>query len=79
MPKYTFTNNETGEEKDYIMSYNDLEQFKEDNPNLTYKFVFPGTIGGISRDSGQLPEGFKDTLREMKKKHPHAKGISDII
>lgn len=79
MPTYTFVNIETGEEKDHIMSYNDLEEFKLSNPELKQKLVFPGTIGGISRDSGQLPEGFKDTLREMKKKHPSAKGISDHI
>ena len=36
-------------------------------------------IGGTSMDSGKLPEGFKDTLREMKKIHPHGKGADHLL
>jgi hypothetical protein len=36
-------------------------------------------IGGRSMDSGKLPEGFKDTLREMKKIHPHGKGADHLV
>jgi len=36
-------------------------------------------IGGTSMDSGKLPEGFKDTLREMKKKHPLSKGADHLL
>lgn len=79
MPTYTFTNLETGEEKNHIMSYNDLEQFKADNPSLKQKLIFPGSIGSTSMDSGKLPEGFKDNLREMAKKHPRANGIKHLI
>jgi hypothetical protein len=79
MPTYTFIDKETGVEKDHIMSYKDLEQFKLDNPNLKQKLVFPGSIGSISMDSGKLPEGFKDTLREMANKHPRANGIKHLI
>lgn len=79
MPVYTFVNIKTNEEKDHIMSYNDLEQFKADNPDLKHKFVFPGMIGAVSTDSGKLPEGFKDNLREMAKKHPHANGVKHLI
>ena len=79
MPTYTFIDKETGVEKDHIMSYKDLEQFKLDNPNLKQKLVFPGAIGSTSMDSGKLPEGFKDTLREMAKKHPGANGIKHLI
>jgi hypothetical protein len=79
MPTYTFINVETGEEKDHIMSYKALDQFKIDNPNLKQKLKFPGTIGATSIDSGKLPEGFKDNLREMAKKHPKATGITHLI
>ncbi len=79
MPVYTFVNIKTNEEKDHIMSYNDLEQFKADNPDLKHKLVFPGMIGAVSTDSGKLPEGFKDNLREMAKKHPHANGVKHLI
>ena len=36
-------------------------------------------IGGVSTSSGNLPEGFKDTLREMKKKHPLSTGVDNFI
>lgn len=79
MPSYTFIDNDTGEESIHIMSYKELDEFKLQNPNLQQKLVYAGMIGGVSRDSGKLPEGFKDRLREMKNKHPNAKGISDHI
>ena len=79
MPTYTFIDVETGEQTDHIMSYKDLDVFKENNPNLKQKLIFPGTIGAISTDSGKLPEGFKDKLREMANKHPKANGIKHLI
>jgi hypothetical protein len=79
MPKYTFVNTETNEEEDYIMSFSELESFKQNNPNLRHKMVFPGTISAVSTDSGKLPEGFKDKLREMSNKHPRANGIKHLI
>jgi hypothetical protein len=36
-------------------------------------------IGAVSTDSGKLPEGFKDKLREMQNKHPRANGIKHLI
>ena len=34
MPRYDFLNKETGEVKEYTMSYTELDKFKEDNPDL---------------------------------------------
>jgi hypothetical protein len=79
MPTYTFTNTETGEDQNYSMPFAELEQFKANNPNLKQKLVFPGSIGSTSMDSGKLPEGFKDKLREIQKKHPRANGIKHLI
>jgi hypothetical protein len=79
MPTYTFIDTKTGVETDHIMSFKDLDQFKLDNPDLKQKLIFPGTVGALSTDSGKLPEGFKDNLREMAKKHPHANGIKHLI
>ncbi len=79
MPTYTFINKDTNEEHDVTMRMSELDEYKENNPGLKQKLMINILYGGTTRDSGKLPEGFKDKLREMKNKHPHAKGISDHI
>jgi hypothetical protein len=38
MPTYDFLNSKTGEVEVHIMSYKDLDKFKEDNPHLGRHF-----------------------------------------
>lgn len=78
MPTYNFIN-EQGEIEEHIVKISELDNFKKDNPHLKQALSTPKQIGGISTDSGRLPEGFKDRLREMKAKHPGANGISHLI
>lgn len=79
MPTYSFIHNETGKEEIHYLKMSELDEFKENNPQLKQKLTTGTIIGGVSTSSGSLPEGFKDTLREMKKKHPHASGINHLI
>lgn len=79
MPSYTFINEETGEETTEYMRISELDDFKKNNPKLKQKLTITNIVGGLTSSSGSLPEGFKDRLREMKKKHPGAKGINDYI
>ncbi len=79
MPTYTFINKDTNEEHDVTMRMSELDEYKENNPNLRQKLTMNILWGGTTTDSGKLPEGFKDNLREMKKKHPHASGINHLI
>ena len=78
MPIYNFKN-EQGEVEQHYLKISELDEFKASNPNLTMLLSTPQLIGGVSTDSGKLPEGFKDKLREIKKKHPHANGVSHLI
>ena len=79
MPTYTFTNENTGEDEEHLISMSKLDEFKVDNPHLNQRLITAGFIGETTKTSGSLPEGFKDTLREMKKKHPHAKSLDKHI
>lgn len=79
MPTYSFVNNETGNEETHYLKMSELDEFKKNNPHLKQKLTTGSIIGGVSTSSGSLPEGFKDTLREMKKKHPSATGINHLI
>lgn len=78
MPTYNFMNKDTDEVEEHVMSYSDIESFLEANPHLKQGLSTPKLIGGRSTDSGRLPEGFKDKMREIQKKHPLAKGVSHL-
>lgn len=79
MPNYTFLNTATNEEETHFLRMSELDEFKENNPHLKQKLTVGSIIGGVSTSSGSLPEGFKDTLREMKKKHPKSTGVDNFI
>ena len=80
MPMYSFKDNNTGEVFDKVMSWDSRNEYLENNPHLTTIIdKAPGLIGGKSMDSGRLPDGFKDKLREMKKKYPTARGVDHLI
>ena len=46
MPNYDFLNKETGEIKEYFMSYKDLDEFKKNNPHLLQQVSAPNIVGG---------------------------------
>lgn len=79
MPTYTFHNNQTDEVFEKMMKFSEVEQFLEDNPNVTKLIDAPSFIGGISIDSGRLPDGLKDRFRLMKEKHPKSRGVDHLI
>jgi hypothetical protein len=78
VPTYTFQN-EKGDVFDKFMKMSDVDQYLLDNPGTEKLLAAPGLIGGISMDSGRLPDGFKDRLRDMQSRHPHANGIKHLI
>jgi hypothetical protein len=50
MPSYDFENKETGEVKEYIMSWKELDNFKKDNPHLKQVIL---KAPGIDYDGGK--------------------------
>lgn len=79
MPVYTFFNVDTDEVYEKIMKISEVEKYLTDNPNVQKLIDTPAIIGGVSMDSGKLPDGFKDRLRLMKEKHPRSKGVDHLI
>jgi len=79
MPSYNFIDENSGEEITLEMRMSELDDFKKENPHMKQKLIATTIIGGMSTNSGSLPEGFKDTLREMKKKHPRSTGVDNFI
>jgi hypothetical protein len=73
MPTYKFVNNETGEEFEEFMTISALDEYLKENTNLT-QLVNGAPMIASGRGMGKPDQGFRDLLKDMKKKH--SKGIS---
>jgi hypothetical protein len=68
MPTYSFRNKDTDEVFDKMMRISEREQYLAENPNLEVVITAPGVTGELT--SRMKPDqGFRDVLREIKKKH----------
>jgi len=68
MPRYDFENKDTGEVEEHTMSWKDLDQFKEDNPQLRQVILKPP---GIDYDGGKTVlqragDGWKEVQDRIK-------------
>jgi len=79
MPSYTIKNNATGELTDVFCSYDEMKEMVNSDPNLSNVLGAPKIVGGLSKDGGSLPDGFKDKLKEIKKKHPNSTGVDHLL
>jgi|TARA_B100001094_G_scaffold327984_1_gene387418 hypothetical protein len=64
MPTYEFLNKETGDIKEYIMSYKDLDKFKENNPHLLQQITAPNFVGGTG-DRVKPDSGFQEVMSKI--------------
>jgi hypothetical protein len=71
MPSYLFLNNDSGEEFTDFMSISQLEIFLKENPNITQLVNGAPMIGTNTfvGKSGKPDSGFRDILKNIKKKH----------
>ena len=67
MPRYDFLNTETGEVKEYTMSWKDLDKFKEENPHLKQQInqlnMITGKEGSMLKTAGA---GWKEVQDRIK-------------
>ena len=68
MPTYKFLNNETGEEHEDFMSISALDEYLKTNPHIT-QLVNGAPMISSGRGMGKPDSGFRDLLKDMKKKH----------
>ena len=73
MPTYKFLNKDTGEEFEDFMSISALDQYLEENPNITQR-VNGAPLVHSGRGLGKPEQGFRDLLKDIKKKN--SRGIS---
>ena len=77
MPTYKFLNNSTGEEFEDFMSISALDQFLAENPNIV-QLVNGAPLIHSGRGIGKPDSGFRDLLKEMKKKNSRGLARSTI-
>jgi len=67
VPTYQFKDKETGEVFEHMMKISELDQFKEENPNLTQQItsVSFGNVGEIKTD-----DGWKEHMSRIAEAHP---------
>tara|TARA_B100000900_G_C20267043_1_gene588422 strand:- start:272 stop:571 length:300 start_codon:yes stop_codon:yes gene_type:complete len=68
MPRYDFLNTETGDIKEYTMSWKDLDEFKKNNPHLLQQIGTPQIVGGVG-DRVKTDDGFKEVLSKIGENH----------
>lgn len=68
MPTYNFINTETGEEFEEFMSISALDSYLQENPHVT-QLVSGAPMVVSGRGMGKPDQGFRDLLKDMKKKH----------
>lgn len=76
MPTYAFLNNDTGEEYTEFMTISQLDEYLRENPNVTQLVHGAPMIGTntVVGKSSKPDGGFRDLLKDMKKKH--SRGIT---
>jgi len=67
MPTYTWVNNKTGKRTTMLQTIAEMEQWETDHPNQTLAPAAPLIHSG--RGLRKPEDGFRDHLREIKKKH----------
>ena len=67
MPTYVFRNKETDEIVEYEMKMSELDQFKEDNPNLQIQLQPLSAISDHKSTLTRAGSDWQDHLKRMKK------------
>ena len=71
MPLYEFYNPETSEQWEAKMSYEEMKQFVEDNPNLHQVFSM-NIIGGTGSGGIKTDDGFKEVMSRIAEANPYS-------
>ena len=67
MPTYTFLDQESGIEFDIEMKMSELDDYKASNPKYQQLPSAPAIVGGVGGIGRHTDDGWKDTLKSIKK------------
>lgn len=72
MPYYTFTNTETNETYDKILSISEREEYLKDNPHIQQRLSTPSLGDPVRLGVTKTPDGFQQLLNNARKKNLHS-------
>lgn len=68
MPTYNFRNIQTGEEFELTMKISELDEYKQNNPDMQQFLTSAPTLAREASDIiSKTPDGFNDVLKSIKK------------
>ena len=68
MPTYTLSRKSTGEQWDEFCSYDELNKILEQDEDIIRKLSTPLIVSGVGGVLSKTDDGWKDKLKEMKKR-----------
>ena len=66
MPTYNFRNKDTGDVVEVLMRMSELDQYKEDNPNMEQIITAPKIVSGVGSMLSRTDGGWNDMLKRIK-------------
>ena len=80
MPTYTLEDKETGEQHDVLLSWDDLQQYKKDNPHLKQVITGgPAITSGVGNRTGLGGSGgFNEMLSKVADAHPRSELAKNV-
>ena len=71
MPTYNFKEIGTNDYYEIFMSLSELDEFKEENPEMTIVHLTPpGIVRGVGSIDGKTSDGWRETLSKVAEAHP---------
>jgi len=67
MPTYTFFDEQSGVEFDVEMKISELDDYKAKHPHYIQRPAAPAIVGGVGGIGRNTDDGWKDTLKSIKK------------
>lgn len=72
MPRYSFTDTNTGEEFNQIMTIAERDTYLEENPHIKQKLATPAFGDSVRLGIRRPDDNFNDVLKKAKSAHRHS-------
>ncbi|MEK9696826.1 MAG: hypothetical protein VW270_13785, partial [Candidatus Poseidoniales archaeon] len=72
MPTYLVRNKKTKKVEEMFMGISEMENYIKDNPNMELAPATPAIVSGVASARMKPDQGFRDVLRNIKKRNPRS-------
>ena len=72
MPTYTIKDSDKDEIFDTICTYDELQEFLENNPQCQKVITAPHIVSGVAGKTYKVDDGFKENMSRIAEAHPNS-------